>query len=206
MTGITSLGQALWESYDSLPETKRKECVKAIAKSSDRLISLMNNILDLSALTSLKIELNLQNIDVSSLVQDSIKKCKKLYLEEKKLQFDIQIEDGLYTKCDKHYIGTTIDNLIINAISYSNPDGTIHITLNKKDGKIEFAIRDAGVGIPQNELFDIFRPFTVSSRTHTPAGGRGVGLALCYDAIAAHKRKIWAESDGKSWAEFKFLI
>ena len=206
MTGITSLGQALWDNYDALPEAKRKECVHSIAKSSDRLISLMNNILDLSSLTSLNIQLNMCRVNLSSLVNESIKKCKKLYLEEKHLQFDIHIEDDIYTKCDPYYIGHTIDNLIVNAITYSNPSTTINITLSQKEASVEFSIRDEGIGIPQNELFDIFRPFTVSSQTRTPAGGRGVGLALCEGAITAHKGRIWAESDGKNWCVFKFTI
>jgi len=206
MTGITSLGQALWEGYDAIPEVERKKCIHDIAKSSDRLISLMNNILDLSALTSLRIELKLQKVNLSILVQESIKKCKKLYLENKILQFNVQIEDDIYVKCDEHYIGNTVDNLIINAISYSKPGTIVHITLHRQNGNVEFAIRDEGIGVPQEELFDIFRPFTVSSQTRTPAGGRGVGLSLCYGAIIAHKGKIWAESDGKSWAEFKFTL
>ena len=142
---------------------------------------------------------------MSILIKDSIKKCRKIYLGDKFLQFDIKVDNELYAKCDQYYIGHTIDNLIINAINYSRPGTTIYISLKQKGDNLEFAIRDEGIGIPKEELFDIFRPFTVSSKTRTPAGGRGVGLALCYGAITAHNGRIWAESDGKG-AEFKFII
>ena len=206
MTGITSLGQALWENHDFLPEAEPKKCVKTMAQTSDRLIGLINNILDLSSLSSLKLDLNLKKVNLSSLIHESIQKCMKLYLDKKALQFDIQIEKDVYLKCDEHYIGNTIDNLIINAISYSKPNTVIRIILHTHDGNISFSIRDVGMGIPTDELVDIFHPFTVSFQTSTLAGSRGVGLSLCYSAIIAHKGKIWAESDGKSWAEFKFTI
>ena len=69
-----------------------------------------------------------------------------------------------------------------------------------------FNIADEGVGIPLNELENIFDEFTVSSRTKTPAGGRGVGLAVCQKVIEVHGGSIKAESNGDIGATFKIVL
>ncbi len=61
---------------------------------------------------------------------------------------------------------------------------------------------DQGIGIPENELKEIFVPFTVSSRTKTPAGGRGVGLAITSEIIKLHKGKIWVENNKTKGSKF----
>lgn len=128
-----------------------------------------------------------------------------MYVSDKELEFFIDIEDGVVVNCDKHYITSTIDNLVINTIQYTNK-GTITIILKKENNNIIFSIKDDGIGIPKHELNDIFGVFTVSSKTKTPAGGRGIGLALCEKAIKSHDGKIWAESNGQKGAKFTFVI
>lgn len=205
VTGIASLGKTLWESYDQLTETQRRNAVETIAKSADRLISLTNNMIDLSKLESTKYDLNIQEVNLAELVIDRVNVCKKLYVGNKTLEFLMNLEDHVICNCDKYYISQTLDNLIINAINYSK-EGAITISLRSAEGMAEFSIEDEGVGIPRNDIYDIFEVFIVSSKTKTPAGGRGVGLALCKKVIELHHGKIWAESNGIKGSEFKFVI
>ena len=128
-----------------------------------------------------------------------------MYLEGKNLEFITDIDPDIIVNCDKHYIQLTIDNLIINAINYSK-EGKVTVSLKKNNNMVEFSIEDHGIGVPREELFDIFNAFTVSSKTRTPAGGRGVGLALCKKAIEMHGGSIWVDSDGRKGAVFKFTI
>lgn len=71
---------------------------------------------------------------------------------------------------------------------------------------IQLVISDTGIGIPKNELYEIFEPFTVSSRTKTPAGGRGLGLAICKRILEVHNGTVTAESDGGKGATFKAVL
>ncbi len=206
IVGITSMGQILFESYDKLTDNQRRKGLEEIAKSSERLSSLVNNMIDLSKLSSLNYTLDKKQIDLSELVYDRLDYCKRLYLNGKELQFFTKIEDNIKVNCDEHYIKSTLDNLIINAIQYSK-DGNITLELHKcPDATIDFSIQDEGIAIPQAELYDIFLSFIVSSRTKTPAGGRGIGLALCKKAILAHGGQIWAESDGMKGCTFRFTL
>ena len=144
-------------------------------------------------------------INLSDLIYERLDYCKKLYLGDKDLEFICDIEDDLLVNCDEHYITSTLDNLIVNAITYSK-DGQIIIEFKKEFDSIKFNITDNGIGIPKQELYDIFGIFTVSSRTKTAAGGRGIGLALCKGAIEAHKGQIWCKSDGKKGSTFSFTL
>jgi K+-sensing histidine kinase KdpD len=200
------MGQVLWENYDKFDENQRRQATKEIAQSSERLNSLVNNIIDLSKLSSLKYTLDKKLVNLSELVYSRFNHCKKLYLNDKELEFLTIIEPNIKIDCDQHYITSTIDNLIINAIQYSGMTGKIIIKLTKLAKAIEFSIQDEGIGIPQNELRNIFGAFVVSSKTHTPAGGRGVGLALCEKVIKAHNGTIMAESNGKKGSTFIVML
>ncbi len=205
IVGITTMGQVLFENYDKLTEEQKRKGLQEIAKSSERLSTLVNNMIDVSKLSSLNYVLNKKIINLSDLIYERLDYCKKLYLGDKDLEFICDIEDDLSVNCDEHYITSTLDNLIVNAITYSK-DGKIIIEFKKNNDFVKFKISDEGIGIPKKELYSIFGTFIVSSRTKTPAGGRGLGLALCKGVIEAHKGQIWCKSDGKKGSSFAFTL
>jgi Na+/proline symporter/signal transduction histidine kinase len=205
MTGVTSLAETLWEKYDQLSAHQRKQAAEIIVKSSRRLNSLMSNILDFSKLSSLTYELNKQPMNLSELIDKRVNICKKLYQNNKELTFIIKVEENIIIDCDKYYFQQTLDNLIINSITYTNK-GDITINLKKTSSEVKFTILDDGIGVPTEELQDIFGVFVVSSKTRTPAGGRGVGLALCKKVIEVHGGKIWAKNNQDNKTMIIFTI
>jgi signal transduction histidine kinase len=205
IVGITTMGQVLFENYDKLTEEQKRKGLKEIAKNSERLSTLVNNMIDVSKLSSLNYVLNKKQINLSELIYERLDHCKKLYLGDKDLEFICDIENNISVNCDEHYITSALDNLIVNAISYSS-DGKIIIEFKKNNDLVKFKISDEGIGIPKKELYSIFGTFIVSSRTKTPAGGRGLGLALCKGVIEAHKGQIWCKSDGKKGSSFAFTL
>ena len=207
MTAILSLSEVLYSYYDSLDKGKIKESLKSIINGGGRLNSYINNIVDLSKLSSLSYDLDKKQLNLGQLIKDRTILYKKLFADDKNNQeFEFDIDKDIMVYCDKYYITQAIDNLISNANKYGEGK-PIEISLHKKeDGYIEFAIKDKGIGIPQDELMRIFDKFTVSSKTRTPAEGRGVGLALCEKIIKIHDGKIWAESYGNNGSTFYFTI
>ena len=99
----------------------------------------------------------------------------------------------------------TIDNLINNAVNYGKGKPITISIKNTEDNNISFSISDQGIGIPKMELLRIFEKFSVSSRTATPAGGRGVGLALCKSVMEVHDGTISATSDANG-STFTFIL
>jgi len=206
MTGIVSMAQTLYESYAKLSEEQRLISAEVIYRSALRLENFDANVSILSKLSKEGLVLNKENIDLSNLVFQRVDTCRKLYEDNPEArEFVLNIEEGININADKYYITQTLDNLIINAINYCKK-GKIILNLNQDKTGIMFTISDEGIGIPQSELYDIFDDFKVSSKTYTPAGGRGVGLTVAKRVIDAHGGKIWAESDGKNGASFKVVL
>lgn len=209
LTGVTSLGEALYYSYDQLSDEQRKGYLKNIAESSIRLKSYTDNLIDLSKLSSMNYEFNMEDIDLGELVYQRAELCRKLYVDEKnkdQQQLILAIEDNVIVTCDKHYMSQVIDNIIINAIQYCT-DGKIAIRLARtKQKEPEFSVRDEGIGVAKEELQDIFGAFIVSSNTRTPAGGRGVGLALCKKIIDLHKGIIYAKQNSGKGVTLVFTL
>ncbi len=209
ITGITSLGQVLWANYDKFNEEQRRNATKDIADSSERLTSLVNNLIDLSKLNNINYQLNKSQVNLSDLVYKRLELCKKLYIQDKDqedLWFNLQIDNELTALCDQYYISRTIDNIIVNAIQYCK-QGTITIELKpEQNHTIVFSVKDEGIGIPKDELFEVFDPFTVSSKTKTSAGGRGIGLALSKKVIEAHNGQIWAKQNQDKGVTVAFTL
>ncbi len=124
ITGITTTGQILYEYYDQLTEKERKEMARNIAKNFDRLLTLVNNLIDVSKLGTMKYYLNKNQLNLSELLYDRLEYCQKLYLEQKNLNFLNRIEDNILIECDRHYITSAIDSLIVNAIKHSQEGDT----------------------------------------------------------------------------------
>ena len=78
--------------------------------------------------------------------------------------------------------------------------------MQKKNGEVIFIIKDQGLGIPKEELLDVFEAFKMGSNTESKAEGRGIGLTLCKSVIQAHGGNITAESDGEQGATLKFTL
>lgn len=189
-----------------MTDKQRLMAINTILKSSVRLEAFDSNISSLSRLSKSNYKLNLEKINFSNLLYERVDLCRKLYEEKKEdREFVLDIEDNINIKGDKYYLAQLIDNLIINAISYCQK-GKIHISLKRNSSNIEFNINDEGIGIPVNELYDVFAEFTVSSKTKTQAGGRGVGLALAKKVVDVHGGSIRADSDGHKGTTIIFTL
>lgn len=154
-----------------------QELSEEVYKNSTRVSSVILNMLDLATLDVKKVDLQKKTINFSELVEDRVKTCRKIYLQDKKINFELTIDSEVMIAVDPNYMRQTVDNLVINAISFSET-GLIKVIVTKQDKEVIFTITDHGKGIPPLELSDIFTPFKMGSNTESKAQGRGVGLAV----------------------------
>jgi len=207
ITGITSMAEVLDEAYDKLTEKQKRNAIKDIAQSSERLNSWANNLVNLSRLSAGG-NIERAKVNLSELIGERLAICTKLHIDEKdigKRVFVMDLSEDITVNCDKHYISSVVDNLITNAIQYC-VQGEIKLVLKSNNSSVEFSISDEGIGVSAEDIYDIFGLFIASSKTKTTAGGRGIGLALCKKVIELHGGKIWAESDGVTGSTFRFTI
>lgn len=205
MTGISTMANILRQNYDKLNEVQKKQAIDTIIQNSVRLEVFDANLSSLSVLSKKNYKLNLEPINFGDLVYDRVESCSKFYDGDGKREFEFDIADQMIIKADKYYLTQLLDNLIINSINYCS-QGKIHLSAGPDNKGVKFVISDEGLGIPPKELVMIFEEFTVSTKTQTPAGYRGVGLALCKRIVEVHKGHIFAESDGIKGSKFTFYI
>jgi len=186
-----------------------------IYTSGDRLVYLLNDLLDVSKLEAGQIEMTYQEKDMLNLVN----KCKTDFAEAMKhkgLVFELKNEStNSKIQLDEKRITQVISNLLSNAIKFS-PDGLsiqvkilddmVKLNDDQEVEGLHISVEDHGIGIPENEKEEIFESFVQSSKTKSGAGGKGLGLSICKNIILAHQGKIWTENSSVGGAIFHFVI
>lgn len=178
-----------------IPEDKLEKYLSRIESSGKRLLSLLNNLLDLSKLDAGQFPFNPARHNLNQLVRTSIEDMSGMMLDKSiKITFNPEF-DPLEINCDVDQVAQVIRNLLGNAIKFSEQGSTIDVIIERKNEMACLAVSDQGVGIPDNELGDIFKKFVQSSKTNRGAGGTGLGLAICKEFVELHQGQIWAQNN-----------
>ena len=196
------------------PKEKLWHYFNQIRKAAERLMVLLNDLLDLSKMESGRMDYKMEPNNVFQIANEAVSALKPT-IEEKNLSLKV-IDPSVSTKirCDSYKIGQVVRNLLSNAIKFTPEEKSIEITFEQNElviGKntlpaIQVSVCDQGIGIPENELALVFDKFTQSSKTKTGAGGTGLGLAICREIINGHKGNIWAENNPEGGATFCFTL
>lgn len=210
--GIMALSDILYKDWGNIQEEERKAQILNISEASSKLTHFINELLDFSKFKAGRMIFNFEKMNLTNSINEVIEDCRKLYLFQKKLS--INFENNKITEAliygDKYRISQLIMNLFTNSIKYTE-EGTITAILKlinfKGKSCWEFSLIDQGIGIPDEDLENIFIPFNQSNREKERKIGTGLGLAICKQIIEAHEGEIWAENNknGKG-AKFTFII
>jgi signal transduction histidine kinase len=177
-------------------DEKLKKYLANIHVSGSRLLSLLNNLLDLSKLEAGKTEVQFRAGDLHQAMGRGLAELEPL-LGKKDLQVKItgaEIAAATAVPYDRDLMVQVFVNLLSNAAKFSPEKSAIEIGYAHTGAGLVCSVANPGVGIPENELETIFRAFTQSSATKTGAGGTGLGLSICRHIVQAHHGKIWAEN------------
>ncbi len=176
---------------------KVKEQVGKIYDSNERLNKLVDSLLDLSHIESGKLQFNFAKLDFAAMAQ-SVADELSLNAQKKGLQFSFQKPtEAMFVRADEQKLRQVVLNLVDNAIKYT-PQGSVTMDLTKKDGFLQLAIKDTGVGLSEEEKNQLFQKFARGAnapRLHTE--GAGIGLYVAKKMLEEHKGEIWTESEGE---------
>lgn len=204
MHGILCYAKFGKERLNTVPIDTVKGYFDSIYSSGNRLMNLLNDLLDLSKLEAGKMFYSMQEGDLLGITRDVFSEVKGL-AEEKNVELIVTCPSPrLVGVFDPLRLMQVLRNLILNAIKYCNKDSRVQVVLQQMNDTLQFTVINHGVAIPKTELDAIFDKFVQSSYTRTNAGGTGLGLAICKEIIRDHKGKIWAESDPEG--EVKFVV
>ncbi|TMP46982.1 MULTISPECIES: ATP-binding protein [unclassified Pseudoalteromonas] len=180
---------------NDLSKDKLNKYLSRIEQSGERLLSLLNNLLDLSKLDVGKFPFNPQKHNLSSIIKTSIDDVSGTALERNIAIRLIGFEKSILLDCDEEQINQIMRNLLGNALKFSEPASEIDIQLTMNNEMAEISVIDRGIGIPESELEKIFAKFEQSSKTNSGAGGTGLGLAICREFVALHQGTITARNN-----------
>lgn len=175
-------------------EKTQIEFAKTIEKEADRMTNLVKDLLDLSHIDFKKTKWDMEGIKVSELVRENVENLK-IYQEDKEQTIKVLENADPVIFGDKNKISQVMVNIISNAIKYTAKGGIIEIEISQDKNYGYIAIKDDGIGIPQQETERIFERFyRVDKGRAREMGGTGLGLAIARDIVREHKGDIFAKS------------
>jgi PAS domain S-box-containing protein len=196
--------------------TQGERMLKIADEQTERLVHLVNNVLDLQRIQSGKINMNKQACPARELIAEAVQAMKTL-AQSQGIQLSCK-PSNLVVWADRDYIVQTLTNLVSNAIKFSPAKSTVVLSAAKNSqpnldrqpqsiSYITFAVQDRGQGIPQDRLETIFERFQqVDSSDSRKKGGTGLGLAICRQIVEGHGGQIWAESCLDQGSSFYFTL
>jgi len=208
MNGVIGMTDILLETTEL--DEEQRGYLDIIRKSGDTLLSIINDILDLSKIESGKSELHEHAFDVRKCIQDTLAVISpKAEATKLELSYSIHhdVPDRIYGDAER--LKQVLLNLIGNAVKFT-PSGSVSVTVKRtrtEPEQLQFTVTDTGIGIPPDRLTEIFEPFSqvdhYMTRRHE---GTGLGLAISKKLVELMGGTIYAESDGKHGSSFTFTV
>jgi len=189
-------------------EDKRKKYYNIIYKETQRLSAIVNNILNFSRIESGKRQFSFNSVDINDLVSEVMKNYA-YRMETKGFEAQVKLSDDIpLIEGDADAISEAVTNLLDNAIKYSKNIKQIELITEIRDGSVEIAISDFGIGIPNKEqkhIFDKFYRVTKGALAHH-AKGSGLGLSIVSHIMQAHKGKVAVRSEENKGSTFTLIF
>ncbi|WP_410510323.1 CHASE4 domain-containing protein [Methanosarcina hadiensis] len=207
LNSIIGFSDLLYERiYGDLNE-KQVKAVGNISRSGKHLLSLINDILDLSKIEAGKLELNYKEFDLAGKL-NTIKNLLSPIADKKHVEINIEIDDDLTTICaDEARFVQVMYNLVDNAIKFSHENGLVKVKAEKKGNLVEITVKDNGIGIKPEDQCKLFRPFSqVDSFSSKKFQGTGLGLSLVKQIVVLHGGYVWFDSKVEEGSTFAFTI
>ncbi len=173
-----------------------KQVLNIGIKNTERLIRLVNDILDLERMKSGKIIMQQVEYDLVKLLTHAMETMQPM-AEQAKINLSLEIIEleSINLWIDPDRILQTLTNLLSNAIKFSEPNQTVYLKAARQSNWLQISVEDSGRGIPSNKLQTIFDRFQqVDASDSRQKGGTGLGLAICRHIVEQHNGKIWVES------------
>lgn len=174
---------------------KIKETIREIHRKSYFMLHLVDNLLNVSRIESGKLKLDKTSKDIAELLEQLVKQLQA-YAKNKDIKLKL-IQAGILPclNIDVYMIEQVLTNLIINAIKFSPKGSEVKILASIQNGELLISVEDQGPGVLENEMSELFKPFTrTSNRPTNGEPSSGLGLSIAKKMIKVHQGRIWVEN------------
>ena len=207
LSGISGLCSLLLDGRIGDLSEDQREIIRTISESSDYMVHMVNDMLDLASIESGTLQLNIRDADLVQIIRDSFSINRQI-AEQKEISLSLETgKDSIPLKIDGIKIRQVADNLISNAIKFSHSGTAIQVRVLQTGEYAEVSVRDQGQGIPAEELPKLFTPYT-RIKVSSTAGEKstGLGLAISQRIIQGHRGTLTAESEVGKGSVFRFSL
>ncbi len=205
LTTIKGYSTMLLDYDTRLRHNEKRQYLESIDKATDRLLRLIDQLIDMSRLEAGLMEMEKAITSISKLIREAVVEAqiraprRKLVLNLPKRLPRVNI--------DARHIREVLDNLIDNAIKYSGEGQEVVVSARRVRRRLLISIADQGVGIPADELEKVFnRMYRSKQRLSDGPGGMGLGLTICQKLVAAHGGRIWVKSEEGKGSTLAFTL
>ena len=206
LIGLLGFSEMLKNDAETYPREKIKKFAENIHASAKRLHNLLENMLRWGRIQTGKVKYQPMMINLRSIADENVKLFEGNAMQ-KGIRIFSTIEENVMSYGDKDMVDSTIRNLVSNAIKFTKQGGEVKLSAKNKEGKIEVAVSDTGVGMTQEAVGQLFRvdvPHT--TRGTNDESGTGLGLMICKELIEKNGGNIWVESEVNQGSTFRFTI
>ncbi|MBI5360271.1 MAG: HAMP domain-containing protein [Planctomycetes bacterium] len=209
-TPLTSVRMAihllLEKNVGSLNE-KQVELLLAAREDSERLHSILNNLLDMTRIESGKVRMDIHPVSPVSLASEAIEPFRRT-AEDQGVALSVEIPANMPdVQADMTRIGHVFSNLLSNALKYTSPGGKVTISAKNEDMFVRFSVTDTGRGIDDQYLSRIFQPFfRVPDEDRGRERGAGLGLTIAKDIVEAHEGTMGVQTQKGKGSAFSFTL
>ncbi|HIE30961.1 MAG TPA: PAS domain-containing sensor histidine kinase [Methanosarcinales archaeon] len=201
ITAIHAYAEMLHSERFGRITEKQKNALAKIIKNSDNIAYLINDILDVSKIRSGKFTLNLEEVDITEIIDEIVGNMRSL-ADEKKIHLEVDLCDVPSTNVDRNQISRSVINLIDNAIKFTPESGRILVTARDTGDVIEIAVSDSGIGIAADKLTRVFEEFEQAGYQR----GTGLGLAIVKKIAELHHGLLEIQSEEGKGSTFTIVL
>jgi signal transduction histidine kinase len=206
LNAIIGFSEVLTDRMFGELNEKQEEYLKDIYASGTHLLSLINDILDLSKIEAGRMELELTEFDLPTALDNAI-----VLVRERAARHGISLHKSFderlgQIQADERKVRQVVLNLLSNAIKFTPEGGRIDVGAVPKDGSVEISVSDTGVGIAPEDQEAVFEEFRQVGTAAKKVEGTGLGLTLCRKFVELHGGKIWVNSEVGMGSTFSFTL
>jgi GAF domain-containing protein len=206
LNAIIGFSEVLTDRMFGELNEKQAEYLKDIYASGTHLLSLINDILDLSKIEAGRMELELTDFDLPTALDNALTLVRER-AGRRSIALQMSVDDRLgEIQADERKIRQVVLNLLSNAIKFTPEGGRIEVAAVPKDGSVEVSVSDTGVGIAPADQEAVFEEFRQVGTAAKKVEGTGLGLTLCRKFVELHGGKIWVQSQLGMGSTFTFTI
>jgi signal transduction histidine kinase len=206
LNAVIGFSEVLSERMFGELNEKQDEYLKDIHASGQHLLSLINDILDLSKIEAGRMELELTDFDLPTALDNALTLVRER-AGRRGIALQMNVDSRLgQIQGDERKIRQVVLNLLSNAIKFTPEGGRIEVLAAPKDGSVEVSVADTGVGIAPGDQEAVFEEFRQVGTADKKVEGTGLGLTLCRKFIELHGGKIWVKSQIGEGSTFTFMI